>query len=371
MELATLPPATARLAVELQLEDINYIMQDLDAGDAYAAFNAMEASLKSALLLLQDQTCAMDILRADHNDRVVFENLIQEERQAERDHRIARGMCDITAGGTERSTPGSGECFEGQDSWLGDDFQDLDARLGDARVDDPLVRVMTDTSATYRGHEVQLIQKVAGDPAASYAESSTRPLGKGKGRAKEGVLGDEHVTHTFCSACMEPYTRFDALELGCKREDDDTYHAYCRGCLVDLFETSFTDTTLFPPRCCGKYIPVSACVELLPLELVKRYKDKQLELASPNPYVKVATWKRVLFVKTPNTKGYVRTIQRSGCCWKWLVKSGGNDAPGVGPWWSCSQVVIICDVGALQNSAISAQSHGRPAHVRMRMGIVF
>ncbi|OAG08746.1 uncharacterized protein CC84DRAFT_1071746, partial [Paraphaeosphaeria sporulosa] len=91
------------------------------------------------------------------------------------------------------------------------------------------------------------------------------------------------VTHTFCSACMEPYTRFDALELGCKREDDDTYHAYCRGCLVDLFETSFTDTTLFPPRCCGKYIPVSACVELLPLELVKRYKDKQLELASPNP----------------------------------------------------------------------------------------
>ncbi|KAL5375706.1 hypothetical protein PMIN03_002248 [Paraphaeosphaeria minitans] len=283
MELASLPPATARLAVELQLADINYIMQDLDAGDAYSAFDAMQASLKSALLLLQDQTRAMEILQADHNDRVVLHNLIQEERQAERDHRIACGMCNVTDGGTERSAPGSGECFEGQGPWLGDDFQDPDARLGDARADDPLVSIVADTGATYRGHGVQRIQKVAGDPAFSYAESSARSMGKGKGRVKEGVFEDEHVTHTFCSACMEQYTHFDVLELGCKREEENTCHAYCRGCLIDLFETSLTDTTLFPPRCCGKYIPVSACFDLLSSELVRRYNDKQVELASPNP----------------------------------------------------------------------------------------
>lgn len=285
MELANLPPATALLAVELQLADINAIMQDLDAGDAYAAFDAMQAGLKATLFLLQDQVCAMEILQADHAGRTVFENLAQEERQAERDHQIARGMSDAAEDGPENSTPGLVECVEGQDqdSWLGDDFQDPEARLGGARGDDLIVRNSADTGANYCGHDVQRIQQVEGDPAATYAESSTRPLGKGKGRAKEGVFAYEHATHTFCSACMEQCTRFDVLELGCKREEDDTYHGYCRSCLVDLFETSLTDTTLFPPRCCGKYIPVSACVDLLSPKLVKRYKDKQLELESPNP----------------------------------------------------------------------------------------
>ncbi|KAF1847649.1 uncharacterized protein K460DRAFT_244791, partial [Cucurbitaria berberidis CBS 394.84] len=86
-----------------------------------------------------------------------------------------------------------------------------------------------------------------------------------------------------CSACMEQFARFDVLELGCKRQDDALFHAYCRTCLVDLFQTSLTDTTLFPPRCCGKRIPISACVQLCPPELVRQYKEKQIELASPNP----------------------------------------------------------------------------------------
>jgi E3 ubiquitin-protein ligase RNF144 len=277
MELGTLPPATARLVVELQLADINSIMQDLDAGDAYAAFDAMQAGLKAALSLLQDQICAMEILRADHDDRVVFDNLVQEEIQAERDHEIARGMCDVTTGGTEQSTARPGECFEGQDSWLDDDFQDPDGRIGGARVEDHILKIPRDTGLTYCGFDVQQIQQVARDPAASYAESSTRQLGKGKGKAKE------HMMQISCSACMEQFARFAVLELGCKREEDDTYHAYCRGCLIDLFQTSLTDTTLFPPRCCGKYIPASACADVLPRELMRQYEDKQRELASPNP----------------------------------------------------------------------------------------
>ncbi|KAL1603873.1 hypothetical protein SLS60_005465 [Paraconiothyrium brasiliense] len=154
MELANLPPATARLAVELQLADINAIMQDLDKGDAYAAFDVMQAGLKATLSLLQDQICAMEILRADHEDRVIFENLRQEERQAERDHQMARGMCDATIedGGTGCSTPGPAHCIEVQESWLGDAFQDLDARLGGEEY---IVKIPEDNCLTYRGHSVQ------------------------------------------------------------------------------------------------------------------------------------------------------------------------------------------------------------------------
>ncbi|KAF2028694.1 hypothetical protein EK21DRAFT_28255, partial [Setomelanomma holmii] len=90
-------------------------------------------------------------------------------------------------------------------------------------------------------------------------------------------------THALCSACMEHCARFDVLELKCKRQEDATYHAYCRTCLVDFFQTSLTDTTLFPPRCCGKRIPISTCLELCPPALVRRYNEKQIELASPNP----------------------------------------------------------------------------------------
>jgi E3 ubiquitin-protein ligase RNF144 len=277
MELGTLPPATARLVVELQLADINSIMQDLDAGDAYAAFDAMQAGLKTALSLLQDQICAMEILRADHDDRVFFDNLVREEIQAEQDHEIARGMCEVTTGETEHSTARPGECFEGQDSWVGDDFQDPDASFGGARAEDQIGKISKDPEPTCCGFDVQRIQRVASDPAASYAESSTRQAGKGKGKAKD------HTMHISCSACMEQFAWFAVLELGCKREGDDTHHAYCRGCLIDLFQTSLTDTTLFPPRCCGKYIPVSACVDVLPRELMRQYEDKRVELASPNP----------------------------------------------------------------------------------------
>ncbi|KAJ4345574.1 uncharacterized protein N0V89_011707 [Didymosphaeria variabile] len=333
MELANLPPATARLAVELQLADINAVMQDLGAGDAYAAFDAMQAGLKAALSLLQDQICAMEILRADHDDRVLFENLVLEERQAEQDHEMARGMCDVTHGGTGHSTPRPAECFEVQEPWLDDTFQDPDARLGGAIAEDYVVNIPEDTFITYLGHGVQRVQQVTDDPAASYAESSTRPVGKGKGRGKGAV--DDHVTHTFCSACMEQFTRFDVLELGCKREDDDTYHAYCRSCLVDLFQTSLTDTTLFPPRCCGKYIPVLACVDLLPPALVKQYQDKQLELASPNP-VYCSNRYCAKFIKAGDVAADVAP-----------AKTGGNDVRGVGLWSNYSWAVIICDAGAV------------------------
>lgn len=105
---------------------------------------------------------------------------------------------------------------------------------------------------------------------------------KGKGKGKAATDG-EHATHILCSACMELHPRFDALELSCKQSTEDSAHAYCRTCLSDLFHTSLADTTLFPPRCCGKFLPMPRCKQLCPPSLMAEYEDKQMELTTPNP----------------------------------------------------------------------------------------
>lgn len=103
MELIGLPPATARLAVELQLADIEAIMQKLIKGDEYTAFDATRIMLQDVLLLLEDQVYAIEVLRADYNSRVVFETVMRDERQAEQDHNFACNLSGITPDQSERS----------------------------------------------------------------------------------------------------------------------------------------------------------------------------------------------------------------------------------------------------------------------------
>lgn len=358
MELATLPPATARLAVELQLADVDAIMQELDAddaGDAYTAFEAMRVGFQAALLLLQDQICAMEILQADYHERVAFESLVTEERQAERDHRIAvelgegegGGGGSVSGSGCDTPRPGDCENVQRQELWVGDEFQD--ARH--PALEGYITAILPEDAGAmekYLGHDVQKIRHAAVDPAASYAESSTRRVWKGKGKAvATGEQGrsmeeeekqmshtlcpacmernkrfdiredshpmaeeeEEHITHILCCACMEQHTRFDVLELGCQCPGDTTHHAYCRTCLEDLFTTSLTDTTLFPPRCCGKYIPILACVDLLPSHVVRQFEEKQLELASPNP-VFCSNRTCAAFIKAENIAADVAVCQK-------------------------------------------------------------
>jgi hypothetical protein len=274
MDFIGLPPATARLAVELQLADVKGIMQESVTGDEYAAFDVMRIRLQEALSLLQDQLYAIEVLRADYDGRVVFETLVREERQAEQDHNLACDLSGVTSHQSDRAIPMHRP--ERRDEWLGDDCQSSYSVFTSDTTEDHLVSTL-DKPIIGRSSEV------AGNATGESAESSTRQESKGKGKAPESFPEGEHTTHVLCSACMEPHPRFDVLELGCKRPEDTNNHAYCRSCLVDLFQTSLTDTTLFPPRCCGKCISISACIELCPPALVQQYREKQTELASPNP----------------------------------------------------------------------------------------
>ena len=79
-----------------------------------------------------------------------------------------------------------------------------------------------------------------------------------------------------CNACMEVTGIEESLQLQCE-------HTYCHACLLTLFTSAMSDTTLFPPRCCRFLIPLDICRMVLPKELIKEYDLKVEELATPNP----------------------------------------------------------------------------------------
>ncbi|KAF2847617.1 hypothetical protein T440DRAFT_456062 [Plenodomus tracheiphilus IPT5] len=90
------------------------------------------------------------------------------------------------------------------------------------------------------------------------------------------------VTRRMCSSCLEIHSRYDMLELPCKGDNDFEPHAYCRECLRGLFESSVTDPSHFPPRCCSKIIPLFGCMPFLPATLVARFVSRREELETPN-----------------------------------------------------------------------------------------
>ena len=51
-----------------------------------------------------------------------------------------------------------------------------------------------------------------------------------------------------CAVCLEPVNKNDP-RVTCG-------HAYCVGCLKELFLSSMQDETLMPPRCCRQEIPI-------------------------------------------------------------------------------------------------------------------
>ena len=66
---------------------------------------------------------------------------------------------------------------------------------------------------------------------------------------------------------------FEVFKAPCNDE-------YCRSCLRELFETSYTDETLFPPRCCRKTIPIDGkdINIFLNKDIRDRYEPRRVEV---------------------------------------------------------------------------------------------
>lgn len=281
--MSGLDPATAKLAAELQLSDVNEALDGMegDDSDEHTAFKVMQSSFQGLIQVYEGQLFALNILRLEHATRVECERLVREERQARQDHDLARRL----DGGDEdqfslspqiNNASGYGEEVIENDHeksalYFPDCSVDFEEHMLGSEIDFKLPLEGSSTSTTIKTQ----------NPVSAIAASA-----KGKQPVYHSPTNEPdntHSSHGTCSACMERHPRFDLLELTCKREDEEACHAYCRECLIDLFKSSLTDTTLFPPRCCGVRILLFAGAQFFTPELIKEYEEREVELSTPNP----------------------------------------------------------------------------------------
>lgn len=88
---------------------------------------------------------------------------------------------------------------------------------------------------------------------------------------------NKHNTRTrkVCVACTQSKPYFDVIAATCQ-------HEYCRDCLQELFRASFTDESLFPPRCCRQDVALDQVSVLLNNELISEFERKRIEFGTTN-----------------------------------------------------------------------------------------
>ncbi|VUC33395.1 unnamed protein product [Clonostachys rosea] len=81
----------------------------------------------------------------------------------------------------------------------------------------------------------------------------------------ERPAGSDH-----CAACMEAVPHNDLTSSPCE-------HHYCKGCMINLFESSIKEEALFPPRCCSKPVSFEANKKFLSEDLCFKFEMKAIE----------------------------------------------------------------------------------------------
>jgi len=109
-------------------------------------------------------------------------------------------------------------------------------------------------------------------------------VGHKAGRAlhPENKINDPDVEPEFdgmlqaeCAICGDRKSYFEVASLPCGDQ-------YCRACIHELFEKSFRDDSLFPPRCCRQHITIENVDIFMTKELKDEFAAKTIEFNTPN-----------------------------------------------------------------------------------------
>jgi len=245
MDVSEIDPETLSLMVQLHLDDLKALKNTVDkkgkgregeVTDLVVAIEAYQDSLSDHAQILSDQAMSQSIGRAVLLDAETIRALRAEEERDRRDREMALRLSGTRNVGPP-AAPGT----------LWNDKQSLGKRKA------PEVGPANDQRS------------------ASQAESSSWAANR-----RQQDSSEEQKAKRSCIACGDEHHRVDTVACtGCS-------HRYCRGCLESLFQASLKDETLFPPKCCGKAIPVDICRPLLPVQLVGEFSAKVIEFATPN-----------------------------------------------------------------------------------------
>lgn len=235
---------TAELILNLQIEDAhNYRssqkgkQKEGETSDLDLAVQSQEAEFEQAASLLSDRRMCRSMNRAIQDDGAVLSMARAEECLARRDHDLA---CSLA----------------------GDSAPTSAAEASTMKI--PLTETLLSRFSCMNISPQD-------DDVSSLVTYSEHDPGEGPSKANH-FNAHESVE---CTSCLENKANHEILLLHCG-------HTYCRPCVVQLFELSMDDESLFPPRCCGLPIARSAVQGLVGPQLLHRAERKDVERATTN-----------------------------------------------------------------------------------------
>lgn len=263
MDFKFMDPRTAKLAIQFVLADIEDLLAPLYEDillpdDQQAGLEVMRTDLHNQLEILEGQILTIKILEQEHDNRVAFAKLLEEEKQAVADHQLALTLATekVNAPGIldDEDTIQYQSTLCDEDEFADDEQWDMAKEL---------------YSAAFEGG-IPVLPTAPCDPSAAGRRDIKF------GTSQPGISAAGTLT---CISCFDAVSAKQTLTLNCEPEP----HTYCRKCLTELFKSAIKDSSLFPPRCCKIAIPIETCRALLPKSMIKDFDLKLEELATPNP----------------------------------------------------------------------------------------
>lgn len=268
--LNTIDPESAALIRQLLRQDVDE-MSNTGKGkqpsrgpsDTELALEHLNNQLREQEQLYQDLVLARSLDKAVQDDGAAIALFQQEEAMARADRQLAFRLARIE---------GAPELME-QEPFDAETMYRMNAvtagpsgsasrghtNTGDARPSEQAKRTRTSPDPATPGPDDACPQKRlrAQVPESSTLAERSRPPA---------------APRIVCVSCNESYEPRDIFRALCT-------HDYCTACLVKLAEHALLDETRFPPRCCGRTLPLSLIRTHIGPGLTQRHEEKTIEQA--------------------------------------------------------------------------------------------
>jgi hypothetical protein len=242
---------TAAVIIQIQLDDSNDLYNKLEGKgksrqgtlmDSQVALQLYRGDLERTASIISDRKMTKSIARACQIDGQALSVSMSQEQIAASDREMACRLSGVTEPSTVPPWTVSSE-------FLDDEVMEKLSAL----------YIMRPNESSTLGIETVEDREVDGSESSTWAAGRT----------------PTQLTYRRCTACQEDTPFYDLARVPCR-------HEYCRDCLKDLFRSSLTDDSLFPPRCCRQPITSGAVRIFLPADLVRQYEAKKIEFDTPD-----------------------------------------------------------------------------------------
>jgi hypothetical protein len=287
--------STVALILQLQLEDVEAICnthkgkgRGNEISDAELALRLYQRDLEQNATILSDKRIAESINDAAQLDDGLISASILQEQTAAQDRSIACQLSGdpdaiiaqptvLTDDADERSLAIKGHALEGHGT---EEAGEVLALEGHGTEESGEGLALGGHGSKDVGEGLVLEEGLRTEEGLAV---ETRPLSSVEGGEEQIAESSAWAmsrarTHTGgahrCIVCQDSKGPKEVFQAHCE-------HEYCRDCLFNLFESSLTDVSLFPPRCCRQEMILESVEGFLgDNELVHLFKQRRIELGT-------------------------------------------------------------------------------------------